>query len=68
MSSAVVVGYARYLDLLPAALLEGKKLVHSGMRNEMARCNAAIDAVLSGENTALVSSGDPGIYALAGLV
>jgi precorrin-3B C17-methyltransferase/cobalt-precorrin 5A hydrolase/precorrin-3B C17-methyltransferase len=68
MSSAVVVGYSRYLDLLPEALLEGKKLVRSGMRNEIARCNAAMDAVLSGENTALVSSGDPGIYALAGLV
>jgi precorrin-3B C17-methyltransferase len=67
-SSSVLVGYSRYLALLPARLLADKKLVSSGMKNEMARCGAALDAVLSGENTALVSSGDPGIYALAGLV
>jgi precorrin-3B C17-methyltransferase len=64
----VVAGYSRYLALLPQGLLADKKLVHSGMRNEMERCAAAMDAVLSGETAALVSSGDPGIYALAGIV
>lgn len=63
----VIAGYGRYLDLLPPALLQGRRVLRSGMRDEIGRCNAAIDAALSGETTALVASGDPGVYALAGL-
>ena len=38
------------------------------MKKEVERVAASIDAALSGESVALVSSGDPGIYAMAGLV
>ena len=64
---ACVAGYGLYLDLLPPTLLAGKRLVSSGMRQERERCGAAVDAALAGEATALVSSGDAGIYAMAGL-
>ena len=64
--SAVIVGYSRYLELI-ADLTKGKKLVSSGMRQETERCRKALDLARSGETVALVSSGDPGIYGMAGL-
>lgn len=63
-----VAGYQLYLDLTPPELLRGKTLISTGMRHEEERCAAAVDATLAGRPTALVCSGDPGIYALAGLV
>jgi precorrin-3B C17-methyltransferase len=38
------------------------------MTREVARVEAAIEQARSGKSCALVSSGDPGIYAMAGLV
>jgi len=38
------------------------------MTQEVARVEAAIEQALSGKSCAIVSSGDPGIYAMAGLV
>lgn len=66
--SSVIVGYSGYIDLLSSAALEGKRVIATGMTGEMARTAAAIDAALSGKTTALVCSGDPGVYALSGLV
>lgn len=66
--SACIVGYARYVALVPEALRAGKRIVSNGMRQEEERCAAAVESSLSGVATALVCSGDPGIYALAGLV
>jgi len=63
----VVVGYKVYLDLV-GDLIAGKKLVSSGMRKEIDRCSAAIEDALAGKEVALVSSGDAGIYGMAGLV
>ncbi|MBW1683117.1 MAG: precorrin-3B C(17)-methyltransferase [Deltaproteobacteria bacterium] len=64
----VIVGYKRYIGLLDPHLLTGKKVISTGMRGEMERCEAALAAALGGKKTVLVSSGDPGIYAMAGLV
>lgn len=66
-ASACVAGYGLYLDLVPPELLAGKRRISSGMRQERERCAAAVDAALGGAPTALVSSGDAGIYAMAGL-
>ncbi|MEN6440284.1 MAG: precorrin-3B C(17)-methyltransferase [Syntrophobacter sp.] len=63
----IVLGYKTYLDLIPD-LLEGKTVVSSGMRKEVDRCQDAIDHALAGKSVALVSSGDAGIYGMAGLV
>jgi precorrin-3B C17-methyltransferase len=62
-----VVGYTTYIDLVKP-LLAGKEVVATGMRQEVARVEAAIDLALGGKSCAIVSSGDPGIYAMAGLV
>jgi len=64
--SQVVVGYHRYLRLI-ADLTPGKELISSGMKEEVARCRAAIERARAGQTVSLVSSGDAGIYGMAGL-
>lgn len=66
--SRVIVGYTGYIELLDPGLLASRRVVATGMRGEMERSSAAIDAALAGEPTAVVCSGDPGVYALAGLL
>jgi len=63
----VVAGYTTYLELLEPALLAGKQVIESGMMREMERVQAALDAACSGRDTVLVSSGDAGVYGMAGL-
>lgn len=67
MAADRVVGYKMYIDLV-RDLVGDKPLDSSGMRKEIDRCNDAIDYALAGERVALVSSGDAGIYGMAGLV
>ncbi len=62
----MVVGYKRYLELI-ADLTQGKELISSGMTQEKQRCLAALQRASQGETVALVSSGDAGIYGMAGL-
>lgn len=63
----MVVGYQTYIELL-RPLLRDQEVVSSGMKAEMKRCQLAIDRAKAGEQVALVSSGDAGIYGMAGLV
>jgi adenosylcobyric acid synthase len=65
-ASGLIAGYQTYLDFIPQ-LLGGKKLLATGMMQEVERCRAALDAASAGEIVALVSSGDAGIYGMAGL-
>jgi precorrin-3B C17-methyltransferase len=65
-ASDVIAGYTAYVDLI-RPLVEGKKVVSTAMKKEVDRVQAAVDIALAGEPCALVSSGDPGIYAMAGL-
>jgi len=63
----VIAGYTTYIDLI-RPMIQGKKLVATAMKKEVDRVQAAVDIALAGETCAIVSSGDPGIYAMAGLV
>ena len=65
--SDVVVGYRIYVDLI-RDLLSNQEVVATGMRQELERVNVAVARALAGENVSLVSSGDAGIYGMAGLV
>ncbi|MDF1579940.1 MAG: cobyric acid synthase [Desulfuromonadales bacterium] len=65
--AAVIVGYQTYLDLI-APLLIGKEVISSGMMKEVDRCRQALAIAACGKIVALVSSGDAGIYGMAGLV
>lgn len=60
-----VVGYRPYLNMI-ADLLHGKEIFCSGMGKEVDRAKAAVD-LLSEGSVALVSSGDPNVYGMAGL-
>lgn len=64
--SSVVVGYRLYLELI-ADLLKGKKTVFSGMTQEVDRCRIALDEATEGNIVSLISSGDAGVYGMAGL-
>ena len=63
----IVVGYKTYLDLIPT-LLEGKEILSSQMMQEVDRCRKAVELADSGKKVALICGGDPGIYAMAGLI
>ena len=62
-----VAGYRLYLDQI-RELLDGKRLIPGAMRQEIARCREALEAALAGETVAVVSSGDAGVYGMAGLL
>lgn len=64
--SQAVVGYKRYIDLVKD-LIAGKEVVSSGMRQEVTRCREALALAAGGKTVSLISSGDPGIYGMAGL-
>jgi len=63
-SATDLVGYKTYLDLI-GSLGDGKQRHESDNREEEARAKMALDLAASGRYVAVVSSGDPGIYAMA---
>lgn len=65
--SDVIVGYGTYLKLIPE-LTAGKEVYSTGMTKETERCKKAVELALTGKRVAVISGGDPGIYAMAGLV
>ena len=63
----VLAGYNLYVDLL-GDLIEGKTIIQTPMKQEVKRCQAAIDSALEGNTVAMISSGDAGVYGMAGLI
>ena len=66
-NATVIVGYRTYLDLI-GEMIVGKEVLSSSMMQEVDRVKTAIETAEGGKTVALVSGGDPGIYAMAGLV
>ncbi len=64
--SDVIVGYQTYLQFI-APLIKGKEVVSSGMMREVERCREALAIAAGGKVVSLVSSGDSGVYGMAGL-
>ena len=62
-----VAGYGLYLDLIDS-LIEGKERIQTGMTREVDRCTAALERAKQGRTVAVVSSGDAGVYGMAGLL
>ncbi|WP_017317188.1 precorrin-3B C(17)-methyltransferase [Mastigocladopsis repens] len=62
-----LVGYSTYLELV-GSLGNGKQRHESDNREEIARARMALDLAAEGRFVAVVSSGDPGIYAMAAAV
>jgi precorrin-3B C17-methyltransferase len=62
-----IVGYRTYIDLI-RPLIKAQEIISTGMTREIERAEAAIEAARAGKTCAMISSGDAGIYAMAGLV
>ena len=62
----VIAGYGVYVDLVKPLFPEKEYLV-TPMRKEVDRCRMAIDAAREGRTVAMISSGDAGVYGMAGL-
>lgn len=63
----LVVGYTTYIRLLEEQF-PGLHYFSTPMRKETDRCRAAVEEALAGKTVALVSSGDSGIYGMAGVL
>ena len=61
----VVVGYVTYIKLV-ADLLEGKEVMRKGMTEELDRAVHALEFARAGKKVAVISSGDAGVYGMAG--
>lgn len=66
-SCDVVVGYSTYIGLV-REIIPDKEIVSTGMTEEVERCRHAIMLAYRGRRVAVISSGDPGIYGMAGLI
>jgi len=62
-----IVGYKTYLGQIEP-LIKGKEVIATGMTQEVARARAAVEEAMKGRKVAVISGGDPGVYAMAGLV
>ena len=62
-----IVGYKTYIKLVED-FVKDKEVVQNGMRKEVDRCQDAIDIAKTGKKVAVISSGDAGIYGMAGLI
>tara|TARA_Y100000780_G_scaffold232465_1_gene264258 strand:- start:3045 stop:3818 length:774 start_codon:yes stop_codon:yes gene_type:complete len=65
--SEVIIGYSTYIALVQH-LIKDKEIHEYSMTQEVERANQAIEFAESGKTISLVSSGDAGIYGMAGLV
>lgn len=63
----VIVGYTTYLQLL-GDRFRGKELISTPMRQEEERCRICFEEAEKGKTTALLCSGDAGIYGMASLM
>jgi precorrin-3B C17-methyltransferase len=60
-----VIGYVTYIRLI-TSLLEGKEVIRKSMTEELDRAIEALERARQGKKVALISSGDAGVYGMAG--
>ena len=63
----IISGYSRYIDLI-REYFPGKIFMSYSMRQEVQRCNDALELSRENKNIALISGGDSGVYGMAGLM
>lgn len=64
---SVIAGYTVYADLMRPHFADKEYLV-TGMKQEKERCKMALEAAAAGKKTAMVCSGDAGVYGMAGIL
>lgn len=65
--SDTIVGYKTYIDLI-RDLIKDKEVISNGMKQEIDRVKKAVEISKTGKIVAVISSGDAGVYGMAGLV
>ncbi len=65
--SDIIVGYKTYINLIKNTF-QDKELISSGMMNEVARCEQVLELAENYKTVSLISSGDAGIYGMAGIM
>ncbi|MBQ8178849.1 MAG: precorrin-3B C(17)-methyltransferase [Candidatus Methanomethylophilaceae archaeon] len=63
----VVTGYTAYVNMVKPYFPD-KEYKATGMMREVERCRMAIEDAMSGKDVAMISSGDSGIYGMAGII
>lgn len=63
----VVIGYRGYIEQI-RDLVAGKEVHESELTHEIERATLAVRSALAGRSVCIISSGDAGIYGMAGLV
>lgn len=66
-SCDVVIGYKTYVDLIQD-LITATAVISTGMTEEVSRAQEAVKQAEAGKSVAVISSGDAGVYGMAGLV
>lgn len=66
-NSNIIIGYKTYLNLIQD-LIDNQEVISSGMTRERERCELALKKACEGNTVCLVSSGDPGVYGMAGIM
>ncbi len=66
-NSDIIIGYKTYVDLIEG-MFPDKKIIKSYMKKEVARCEETLKLALEGNVISLISSGDAGVYGMAGLM
>jgi precorrin-3B C17-methyltransferase len=64
----VVVGYKTYVKLIESIIKPGVEVFSGVMGKEVERAKVAVAKALEGKHVAVISSGDPGVYGMAGVV
>jgi cobalt-factor III methyltransferase len=65
--SDIVIGYKTYVELIEG-LLTGQEIISTGMTEEVSRAQEAVKQAERGKKVAVISSGDAGVYGMAGLI
>ena len=65
--SDVIVGYTAYIELIKDKIKD-KEIFQTPMTKEKERCQKAFEYALESKAVSVVSSGDAGVYGMAGLV
>lgn len=63
----VIAGYTVYVDLIREHFPH-KKFLTTAMTKEEERCRMALQCCMEGSHTAMICSGDAGVYGMAGLM
>ena len=63
----VIVGYTVYVELVKEHFAQ-KEFLTTPMRKEVERCRMAFEQAATGKTTAMICSGDAGVYGMSGLI